>query len=172
MKLVSNIHYTDAYYISEPVEPLVTKLPHHEAFGFVKQGADGSIIISFIRECENGDASENYDSDHIARGLIVPKNALLSKKNNYLEELRNLKNDEKIAVTWKDVVHVANMSTNDCSTMYTEGFLVNDRRDHIVLKDPETIRIYPAPIVNHPNIKPFYYVIPKSAITHFEHIHE
>jgi len=171
MKLVSNIHYTDAYYISEPVESPVTKLPHNEAFGFVKKGTDESIIISFIRKSDDGEDGEGYGPNHIVRGLIIPESALLSRQNDYLEELKSLKTSERVAVTWKDVVHVANMSRNSSSIMYTEGLLVNNHSDHIVLKDPETIKTHPTPVKNHPPVQPFYYVIPKSAITRFEYIH-
>jgi len=171
MKLVSNIHYTDAYYISEPVATPVTNLPHHEAFGFVKKGVDESIIISFIKKCDGGEDNAEHDPDHIVRGLIIPETALLSRQNDYLEELKSLKTGEEAAVTWKDVVHVANMSRNSSSIMYTEGLFVDNHSDHIVLKDPETIKIHPTPVKNHPAIKPFYYVIPKSAITRFEYIH-
>ncbi|MEX0909966.1 MAG: hypothetical protein WDZ75_01595 [Candidatus Paceibacterota bacterium] len=52
MKIVSNIHYTDAYYISEPVELPVTKLPHNEAFGFIKKGAATSTSLSELSEDE------------------------------------------------------------------------------------------------------------------------
>lgn len=171
MKLASNIHYTDAYYISKPVKSLSTKLPHHEAFGFVKKGNGGSIVVSFVRECDV-DSRDNHDPNHIVKGLIIPESALFSRQNNYLEQLRVLQTNKNVAVTWKDVLHVANMSRNDCSVMYTEGLLFDDCDDHIVLKDPETIRIYPGPIKNHPKTKPFYYVIPKSAVTHLEYIHD
>ncbi|MEX0909954.1 MAG: hypothetical protein WDZ75_01535 [Candidatus Paceibacterota bacterium] len=103
--------------------------------------------------------------------MIIPESALLSRQNEYLEELKSLKTSERVAVTWKDVVHVANMSRNSSSIMYSEGFLLKDGGDHIVLKDPETIKIHPTPVKNHPPFQPFYYVIPKSAITRFEYIH-
>ncbi|MEX0909959.1 MAG: hypothetical protein WDZ75_01560 [Candidatus Paceibacterota bacterium] len=72
MNPISNIHYTDAYYISEPVDSLVTKQSHHEALRFVKKGVDESIVISFIKICKDGDAR---DFDHTVYGLVIPESA-------------------------------------------------------------------------------------------------
>lgn len=69
---------------------------------------------------------------------------------------------------WDDIVFVQNDLRNECSRMYTEGVIFQNNSDHIVIKDPETIRTHPLPIKNHPKVKPVYYIIPKSIITEFE----
>ena len=91
----------------------------------------------------------------------------MSTVENYSTNiLKNLKEDSTVEVIWRDIVYVANLPRYDCSVMYSEGSLFRIEKDHIVLKDPETIRTYPSPTKNHPGSgRPTYLIIPISFIT-------
>lgn len=161
-----NIKYIDAYY-SNNKEVGNTKLFLHEAWGYVKKN-DNNIIISFIK------TKYQNKKDEIKLGLVIPDTALISKNNNINKEIiTNLNIGNSIAVTWRDIVFFDyNNPRNSCSIMYTEGILFKTEKDHVVIKSPETIRIYPNHIKNHPEKKPNYYVIPISFITDINKINE
>ena len=169
MKKISNIHYTDAYYILENGDDFVVKLPHNEAYGRIENGKNGSFVIHFIDKVENLAFSKNKRSSLIVKGLVLPNAAVLSKsKGGFIEGLESLVYGQKISLTWSDVVYAENETRNECSKMYTEGTVFRNNQDNIVILNPETIRIHPQPIKNHPSIKPAYYVIPKAFVTSFE----
>ena len=52
--------------------------------------------------------------------------------------------------------------------MYTEGVLYRIEKDYILLENPETIRMSPLPIKNHPLERNTFYIIPKTFITDIE----
>lgn len=156
---IYNIKYVDAYYtyaknISQ------TKLSLHEAHGYVKKNKN-NIIIAFIKR------KLAHGQEEVALGLVIPDMALVSKKDTANRKiLANLRVGLFIAITWRDIVIFDSGDLrNDCPIMYTEGILFKIEKDHIVLKNPETIRTYPDPIKNHPIKKPGYYIIPISFIT-------
>ncbi len=153
-----NIKYVDAHYgYDENVTE--TTLSPHEAYGFVKR-IDDNILITFIKK-SGADVGEG----DIVKGLIIPDTALVSIVEGFKNDtVERIAVGSRVAVTWRDIVYVANTSRHDCSVMYTEGVLLRSAKDHIVLEDPETIRVYPAPTKNHPAEKPRYYVIPISFI--------
>jgi len=164
MDEVYRVEYVDAYYIYED-ELGETKLSPHEAFGYVERKGD-SIVIRFIKKVIEEGKPDTSDPDHIPEGLVIPDTALLSINKDFkLPALDTIRISSSVIVTWRDVVHVGNMVRTDCSVMYTEGILHRVEDDHVVIKDPETIRTYPLPIANHPGGKPTYLVIPKSFIT-------
>lgn len=169
MNKFSYIQYTDAYYILEDGNKLKTKLPHNEAYGYVKKGKNKSLIVHFIKKAHKDDSSPGL----IVKGLILPNNSIsLNQGSNYTKELDALRKGQNVAVTWEDVVYVENDSRDSCSIMYTEGLVYQNNGDHLVILNPETIRTSPLPIKNHPRIKPLYYIIPKSVITKFEIINK
>ena len=75
---------------------------------------------------------------------------------------------EIVSITWKDIVYIANIPIRECSIMYSEGIVVENGKNYIVLKNPETLRLSPGQIENHPKKKPTFYVIPKSLIIEVE----
>ncbi|MHB0978273.1 MAG: hypothetical protein ACYC1K_02635 [Minisyncoccota bacterium] len=160
MRNISNIKYIDASYFYQ--KNLPTKLPTYEAYGYVKKKyKDKDIVIEFIKKI-----SDNHGPKQIIKGLIIPANALVSASKNFkIQELRTIKKGSNVSVTWRDVVYVANKPRIACSIIYSEGILEKIAGSYIVLKKPETIKIYPLPIKNHPLKKPKYYMIPKSFIT-------
>lgn len=164
MEEICKIKYIDAYYLFEE-KVGETKLSPHEAFGYVKKNGD-NIIITFIKNVSASGRQDGTDDSFIVKGLVIPDSALLSVSKDFKITIpSNLKESSRVAVTWRDVVYVGNAERGDCSTMYSEGILHSVCDDHIVLRDPETIRTYPAPAVNHPDGKPTYYIIPKAFIT-------
>jgi len=164
MEEIYKIKYVDAYYIFEN-EIGTTKLSPHEAFGYVKKNRD-NIIITFVKKVSVSGGQERANDNFIVKGLVIPDSALLSVSKDFKITIpSNLKESSLVAVAWRDVVYVGNTERRDCSVMYSEGILHSVHDDHIVLKNPETIRTYPAPVINHPSGKPTYYIIPKSFIT-------
>lgn len=162
MKNFSHIYYTDAYYILEEPDRLITKLPKNEAFGYITKAKNNNIILHFIKR------ADGIDSKKIIKGLVLPVNSINSENKKYINELNSLKIKQHVSITWNDVVFVENEVREECSIMYTEGILFKNELDHIVIKDPETVRTHPLPIRNHPKVKPLYYVIPKVLINSFE----
>lgn len=161
MQQIYNIKYIDAFYTYKEIE--ITKLFVHEAYGYLTIYKD-VIIITFIHKVLERKSTSN--TKKIIKGLIIPSTALQTVNNNYRTNVLNkVILFSNIAVTWRDIVYVANTNRNDCSIMYSEGILYRIETDHIVLKNPETIRINPLPIINHPAKKPIYYIIPNSFIT-------
>lgn len=159
MSKIYNIHYVDAYY-SYDNEIGETKLSPHEAYGYVEKNNDNLVII-FIKK---GGAEKDQN---IIKGLIMPNTALISTLGSVGNDiLSNVEVGSRIKMEWRDIVYVANQPRRDCSMMYTEGVLVKIEKDHIVIKNPETIRAYPKPIKNHPGGGlPTYLVVPVSFIT-------
>lgn len=160
MSKIYNIHYTDAYYGYAKTYPKTTKLPHNEAYGYLNYNTEKDLIVTFIKKREE----EYVKTSPVIKGLIIPQNAVVSKNNIFLSQLDDFKKNSKLAITWKDILYVANLPRNECPTMYTEGILIKNNNDHLVIGEPETIRINPKPLKNHPAEKPYYYVIPKAFI--------
>lgn len=167
MDKIYNIKYTDAFYVdSKNIGQ--TKLHVYETYGYLKKNEE-NIIVVFIKEYKTNIKEIENKKLKIIKGLIIPDTALISLRNKFKSnKLKNLKIGSYITVTWRDVVYVANLPRYDCGIMYTEGILFRIEEDHIVIKDPETICIYPLPIENHPIKKPNYYIIPLSFIVDFK----
>lgn len=101
--------------------------------------------------------------------MIIPEVALLSVKSSFSHGvLKGVKIDSRVAVTWCDISAVIDSLRYDCGIMYTEGTLYKIEKDHIVLRDTETIRVHPMPVKNHPAGKPLWYIIPISFIKDIE----
>ncbi len=165
MSKIYNIHYVDAYYLYDD-EIGETKLSPHEAYGYMEKNNDNLVII-FIKKVED---SQNQI---IVKGLVIPNTALISALGSATNDilLRNIEVGSRIKIEWQDIVYVANILRRDCSVMYTEGVLVKIEKDHIVIKNPETIRTYPRPVQNHPGGGlPTYLVLPISFITDISEI--
>ena len=156
---IYNIRYVDAYYIYAK-NTSQTKLSLHEAYGYIRRNGN-NIIIAFIKK------KLTNEQEEVALGLVIPDTALISKKNTDKNKiLANFKTGISVAVTWRDIVIFDSGNLRDnCPIMYTEGILLKIEKDHVVLKNPETVRTYPDPIKNHPKKKPNYYIIPTSFIT-------
>jgi len=165
MKKIYTVKYVDAYYIYEK-RIGKTKLSLHEAHGYVERRGN-NIIIIFIKKRKISNKKTIEGKENIVEGLVIPDTALVSVVDTYKTDiLKNITIGSSVSVTWRDVVYVTNTPTYDCPIMYTEGILTKIKRDHIVLKDPETIRVYPTPVRNHPGRGlPTYLMIPISFIT-------
>jgi len=159
MDKIYSVKYVDAYYSYEK-KITQTKLSLFEAHGYVEKNVN-NIIIAFIKR------KLAYGREEVVLGLVIPDTALVSVVDTYKTDiLKNVAIGSSVTVTWRDVVIFDYGDLrNDCPIMYTEGILVKIEKDHIVLKDPETIRIYPNPVRNYPVEKPNYYMIPISFIS-------
>jgi hypothetical protein len=161
MEKISLVKYTDAYYIYGKECP-PTKIPLHEAYGYVTKTYD-VLLVEFIKLSQ----AENQKKENVntVKGLIIPAQALISNSNHFVKNnLNDLTQQSKIAITWSDVVYIANVPRTDVSIMKSEGILEKNADDHIVLSHPKTFRIKPLPEERHPEKDPDYYVIPKSLI--------
>ena len=126
---------------------------------------------------------EKYDSaytinkygDYIlhtdAEYFIVPRHCLVPDCYNYEKynqdkklDFSKLKVGESIRIKWVDVTNLAVWSEPVCSQMYTEGILLQNDISFLIIQNPETIRLSPRPIKNHPEQRPTYYVIPKCMV--------
>lgn len=181
MDKIYNIKYVDAHYSYEP--DLYTKEYYShkkdlrtdstalfilDAYGFVERhGSD--IVVAFIKK-KGVPLKETIEKkEKIAAGLIIPDVALLSKVRSFSHSvLKGVKVGSRIVVTWRDISVVLGSLRYDCAIMYTEGILHKIEKDHIVLKDTETIRVHPMPVKNHPAGKPLWYTIPISFIKDVE----
>lgn len=183
MDKIYNIKYVDAHYSYEPdlytkeyyshkkdLRTESTSVSFLDAYGFVERyGSD--IIIAFIKK-KGVPLKETIEKkEKIAAGLIIPDVALLSTARSFSHSiLKGVKKDSRVAVTWRDISVVLGGLRYDCAIMYTEGTLYKIEKDHIVLKDTETIRVHPMPVKNHPAGKPLWYTIPISFIKDVENI--
>lgn len=165
MDKIYNIRYVDAYY-SHAQNIGETKLSLHDAHGYVEKSGD-NIIIIFIKKRNTNNNEIIRTKQSIVKGLVIPNTALVSVVEVYKNDiLKNVTIGAFVAVIWRDVVYVANLPRYDCSIMRTEGVMFRIEKDHIVLKNPETTRIYPEPIKNHPEGNPAtYLIIPISFVT-------
>ena len=167
MEKISLVKYTDAYYIYAK-ECLPTKIPLHEAYGYVTKTHD-VLLIEFIKLSQAG--NQKKENVNIVKGLIIPVQALISNSNHFvINNLNDLTQQSKVVITWSDVVYLANVSRKNVSIMRSEGVLEKNENDHIVLSHPKTFRIKPLPKERHPEKDPDYYVIPKSLILTVETI--
>jgi len=163
MDKISRVEYVDASYTYDE-DLSEAKLSVFEAHGYVEKVAD-NIVIIFIKKRGTNIQETIKNKENIVKGLVIPNSALISAVNiNKNKILDGITEGLLVTVTWRDIVYVANTPTYDCATMYTEGTLVKIEKDHIILKNPETIRTYPFPVKNHPAEKPSYYTIPISLI--------
>jgi hypothetical protein len=180
---VRQILYVDAHYSYEPelhtkeyytdkgdLEVPTTSVHFLSAHGYVARNGD-NIIIAFIKEKAVSLDDTIKNGDKIIKGLVITDSALISAfKKCDQSILEGLKVGTRVAVTWRDVVYVANLPRYDCSIMYTEGTLFKIEKDHIVLKETETLRTHPMPAKNHPAGRPMWYTIPISFIKDIEDI--
>lgn len=166
MDKIYNIKYVDAYYAyTKDLEE--THLPLHEAYGYVEKNGNNVVII-FIKKRGADSRRVMGNKDPIVKGLIVPDAALiLAAKTSRIDTLKGIAMGASVAVVWRDVISVANMPIYECSIMYTKGVLHKVEKDHIVLRDPKTVRTSPAPVRNHPKDggHPTYLMVPTSFIT-------
>lgn len=181
MEAVRQIFYVDAHYSYEP--DLYTKeyYTHKEdlrtestsvyffsAYGYIEKHGS-NIIVAFIKKRGVSLKETIKKNENIVDGLVVPDIALFSKSRECGRNiLQGIKTGSRVSVTWRDVVYVANQPRYDCSVMYTEGTLYKIEKDHIVLKDTETIRTHPLPVKNHPAGRPLWYIIPIAFIKDIE----
>ncbi|VAW25290.1 hypothetical protein MNBD_BACTEROID04-1997 [hydrothermal vent metagenome] len=165
MDKIYNIKYVDAYY-SYAKNINKTKLLLHEAYGYIEKN-NNNIVIVFLKESGVGVETTIKEKKNIIKGLIIPDTALVSVSSirDNLDVLNDLIEGMFLSVTWRDVVYVANRPRYDCSIMRTEGVLCKIESDHIVIKNPKTIRTYPLPRKNYPTKKPNYYIIPISFVS-------
>ncbi len=165
MNNVYNIKYIDAYY-SYNKNISRTKLFLHEAYGYVERDKD-NIIVVFIKEIGEKIGDIIREGGNITKGLIIPDTSLVSVVRTYsnIDVFGNITEGMFLSITWRDVVYVANLARYDCSIMQTKGVLDKIESDHIVVRDPETTRIYPSSFEGHPAKKPNYYIIPISFIS-------
>lgn len=181
MNDIRQIFYVDAHYSYEPdlytkeyyshkkdLKESSTALHFFSAHGYVEKHND-NIIIAFIKKKGTSLKETIKMTENIIEGLIIPDTALLSFVRTCGHSvLKGIRTGTRVAVTWRDVVHVSNQARYDCSIMYTEGTLYKIENDHIVLQDTETIRTHPMPVKNHPAGKPLWFTLPISFIKDIE----
>lgn len=153
MTKIYNIKYIEPYYTLLKKMPRV-KMTIHECFGYCAKYKD-CLIVTFVKYMKSKKKKE------ILEGLLIPECSLItqSPKIKVIEKVNS-----KISIRWNDVVYIKNSERKYYSKMYTEGILIQKNKKTIVVKNPETIRIEPKPIQNHPNKKPTYYIIPIQVI--------
>lgn len=178
---IYNIDYVDAWYSYEPdlytdkyytyrkdSKVKSTSVYLFNAYGYVERHGD-DIVVAFIKKKGIPLKETIEKKEKIAAGLIIPDAALLSTVCPFSHSvLKGIKINSRVAVTWRDISVVLGSSRYDCAIMCTEGTLHKIEKDHIVLKDTETIRIHPMPVKNHPAGKPLWYTIPISFINDIE----
>lgn len=76
----------------------------------------------------------------------------------------------KVAVYWRDIKVYYDGGLHGPTTILTEGVLVRNRKNYLLLKNPETLLL--DSIRNHPKKKPRFYWIPKSMITEVVEVNE
>lgn len=158
MTKIHNIKYYDSAYSYAEKLPSKIELKIHECIGYVKKKKD-YIHVSFVIE-------KNKTDQKGVMGLIIPNNALISSKS----KIRKIIKGAKVAITWADIVYFKNTEQKEYSTMCTKGEFVRQGKNFIIIKNPETIRINPKPIKNHPVDKPKFYCIHSSVITKISEI--
>lgn len=161
--------YTKEYYThKEDLREKTTSVYFFSAYGFVEKHGD-DIVIAFIKKKGVPLRETIEGGKEIVDGLVIPESSLASKANLYDRDiLKEVKIGSRVAVIWHDPTYIRRLSGYDCSIMYTEGTLYKIEKDHIVLKDTETIRTHPMPVKNHPAGKPMWYIIPISLIKDVE----
>ncbi|MGB2580690.1 MAG: hypothetical protein WBC83_03270 [Minisyncoccia bacterium] len=163
--------YADKYYTDKKdLKAKSTSVYFFSAYGFVERhGSD--IVVAFIKKRGVPLNETIKKKEKIIDGLVIPDVAMLSKVSLFSHSvLKGLKMDSRVAVTWRDPTYIKRLPEYDCSVLYTEGTLHKIEKDHIVLRDTETIRVHPMPIKNHPAGRPLWYVIPISFIKDVENI--
>ena len=164
MDNIYNIKYIDAYYVdrNDSFDELKeSKLHLHEVYGYLEKNKS-NIIITFIKEvCE-----DSCKNNEFVKGIIIPDTAIYSVSlETNLDIAKNFSIGSNIKVEWRDIVFVSNQKRNDCSIMNTQGILYKVEKDHLVIKEPQTLRSYPEPKKKHPDDSdPAFYVIPKAFI--------
>lgn len=168
MDIISNIKYVDAYY-AYAKEIGETKLSVHEAYGYVEQVKD-SIIVVFIKKRGSYIKDAIKEGGDIIKGLILPDTSIVSALDTFdTDILKNITENTKVKIEWRDVLYVANSPRYDCSIMSTDGLLYKIKKDHIVLKEPKTTRVYPKNVQKFSeNESPSYLILPISFITKVE----
>lgn len=163
--------YTDKYYDDKSdLRTKSTSVYFFNTYGFMERHGN-DIVIAFIKK--NGiPLKETIEKkEKIVDGLVIPSGALLSNATPLDHNVLNgLKIDSRVAITWSDPTYIKRLSEYECSVLYTEGTLYKIEKDHIVLRDTETIRVHPMPVKNHPAGRPLWYVIPISFIKDIENI--
>lgn len=164
---VYNVRYTDASY--SYAESLGTvSLPVQEAFGQVRRNGN-DIIVSFIWKRGEVEFAEINKDVNIIKGIVIPGAALLSAQGtNIPDKLKDVEIGMSVAVTWRDVIYVANNPVYESSIMRSKGDVYKVEKDYVVLKDPETMRVSPSPARKHPDRDPRFYVIPSRLIVDIE----
>jgi hypothetical protein len=168
MNTIYNIKYIDAHYGYGQYSADVSTLPIQEAYGYVHIGKN-DIIVQFIKKKSTAkEFNPIKNKDTIVKGLIIPKVLTLPfvKSFDPKEELfAVLEIGKKTEATWRDVTYVANTKRYDSAVMRSRGVLVDIHKDHLVLTQPETMRIYPKPEINHPEKPAAFCRIPLPALT-------
>jgi hypothetical protein len=166
MNQIIAIRYADAFY-SEEKNLTSSKLITHYSVGKIAATSKDFIAISFT------------EKNNIPwRGLLLPREAIVFKKNNKISELASVKNKIKkikkntpIGIFWKDLVYFENgVLPPSYSLMYTEGKVHFITPKAIIIKDPETIKIAPKKNTQHPKRKTnlSFLIIPRFLITDIE----
>ena len=154
MKNIYQIKYVDAFYFYNEECPEI-KVKIHDAYGYLTRKKD-DLFLEFIKGIGDRD-------DKIVKGLIIPESALLSE---YMKNKNGLsfRKGSDVNIHWQDVVYVANTVRQQSSVMHSAGIVFKNAKKYVVLKSPETKRVFPQSETFHPQERPTYYVIPKSLI--------
>jgi hypothetical protein len=77
-------------------------------------------------------------------------------------------NKSDVVIYWQDIRVYHDGSINNLTQMMTEGALVKETDEYVLVKNPETLNL--DKVINHPEKKPLFYYIPKLFITEISYL--
>ena len=163
MDKIFAIKYIDALYFQQG-DQKYTGLKTYVAIG--KAIIRENCLILYFREQANGTPIE---------GLVLPREAIVFEQDNNKvvknkEVLSYPQKGSDVGIYWTDIVHFENnQMPEEPTAMYTEGKLMEEFNNSVMIEKPKTLKIKGVLSENHPkNIEPELCVIPKSLINDIE----
>ena len=157
--------YIDAFYSEEKKLSSNKHITHYSLGKLVSTSRD-FIVVAFV------------EKNNIPwRGLLLPREAIVLKKNRVSEstriknKIKKIKKNISIGIFWKDLVYFENgVVPPSYSLMYTEGKVYSVTDKAIIIKNSQTIRVAPKKVTNHPKkkIDISFLIIPRCFITDIE----
>jgi hypothetical protein len=156
MNKIFAVRYIDALYFKKNELEKFSNFIVHVAVGWLSV-FDKHIVVCFSKKNKTAE-----------RGLLIPKQAIIFEKKQEVKDVFDYKlliAGLVIGIYWIDIVYFNNGNVPKSPTeMYSEGEFFSITDGSIIIKKPETLALNKKDIINHPNIKPAFCVIPKSFI--------
>lgn len=151
MTTITRVHFFDTAYTTKPNAP-APHLKVHEAYGYLHRFG-GNILVTFIKQTAPEPLWRtcvrylfHCGHAHVVKGLVIPEEALVSHEDTSAQKVvSRIPIGTTISVTWRDVVYLANVYARPCHLMRTRGVLCDIRTDSIVVRAPQTTRLFPFP---------------------------